>query len=278
MQFTAVSLQTVTMVSCHTVDMLLHKRKLSNAICGVLSWYICYYMFYCTQNFQLSSWSKCHMTVLSLSETDHCNEGPYLVSMVMFQSLLISSSEHHPLCWQCDSKHRRVWQQVLTARDVVTYHTMRDTETVFQNVSAVNSIYCSARKKSKCGENTLVTVTHNEQDTQLNLFLSTFWWVWRSLTLSFISLSLQFTFIWMGLCHQWRTASSSISQNFQCNLAVSIHCHVYLCQGGARSGVVSWGTVLQAGRLQVQFPTVSLDFFIDMILPAALWPWGRLGL
>jgi hypothetical protein len=97
--------------------------------------------------------------------------------MVMFQNLLISSSKHHPLCWQCDSKHHQVWQQVLTARDAVTYDTMRDTETVFQNVSAVNSIYCSARKKSMCGENTLVIVTHNEQDTQLNLFLSTFSWV-----------------------------------------------------------------------------------------------------
>jgi len=45
-----VSLQTVTMVSCHTADMLLHMWKLSNTVCGVLSWYISDCMFYCTQN------------------------------------------------------------------------------------------------------------------------------------------------------------------------------------------------------------------------------------
>lgn len=113
------------------------------------------------------------MMVLSLSERGNSNEDPYLVSMVMFPNLLIPSSEqHHPTVltmWHC-----HVWQQDVTARDAVIYHTMWDTETVFQNISIVNSIYCSARKKSMRGENTLVTVRHNEQDTQLNLFLSTF--------------------------------------------------------------------------------------------------------
>jgi hypothetical protein len=35
--------------------------------------------------------------------------------------------------------------------------------------------------------------------------------------------------------------------------------------------------LLQAGRLRVQFLMVSLEFFINIILPAAQWPWGRLS-
>ena len=44
---------------------------------------------------------------------------------------------------------------------------------------------------------------------------------------------------------------------------------------GAQVSAVSWGTALQVGRSRVRFPVVSLEFFIDINLIAALWPWGR---
>jgi len=46
----------------------------------------------------------------------------------------------------------------------------------------------------------------------------------------------------------------------------------------ARGGAVGWGAALQIGRSRVRFPMVSLKFFIYIILPAALWPWGWLSL
>ena len=45
---------------------------------------------------------------------------------------------------------------------------------------------------------------------------------------------------------------------------------------GAPGGAVGLGTALKTERSRVRFPMVSLKFFIDMILPAALWPSVRL--
>jgi hypothetical protein len=41
---------------------------------------------------------------------------------------------------------------------------------------------------------------------------------------------------------------------------------------GIRGGAVGRGTALQAGRSRVRFTIVSLEFFVDIILPAAEWP------
>jgi hypothetical protein len=45
---------------------------------------------------------------------------------------------------------------------------------------------------------------------------------------------------------------------------------------GARGGIVGLGTLLHAGRSRVIFPMRSLDFSIDLILPAALMALGSI--
>jgi len=46
---------------------------------------------------------------------------------------------------------------------------------------------------------------------------------------------------------------------------------------GTRDGAVVWGTAIQAGRSRAPFPTVSLEIFIDIILPPTLWLRCRLS-
>jgi hypothetical protein len=53
----------------------------------------------------------------------------------------------------------------------------------------------------------------------------------------------------------------------------NIHCATAMGIKPACSAV-GRGTALQAGWSRVRFPKVSLEFFIDRIFPAALWPFG----
>jgi len=64
-----------------------------------------------------------------------------------------------------------------------------------------------------------------------------------------------------------------------CLFSYLIYYTLYVsAMGHAAGGAVGWGNALQAGRSRVRFTIVSLEFFIYIILPAALWPWGRLSL
>ena len=66
------------------------------------------------------------------------------------------------------------------------------------------------------------------------------------------------------------TESTVTDSTEHTHLKVALHCgYFFFCMLVA---------ALQIGRSLVRFQMVSMEFFINIILPIALWPWGRLSL
>ena len=77
-------------------------------------------------------------------------------------------------------------------------------------------------------------------------------------------------------CHT--VSMTGLFDKYSC-LGINVTCSAGHCCLLDKNPVLGHSfTALQTGRSQVRFPMVSLEFFIDIILPATIWPWSRICL
>jgi hypothetical protein len=76
---------------------------------------------------------------------------------------------------------------------------------------------------------------------------------------------------------QWNTPSLKPKMSFCYALILNLHIK-HVIQYDNLTATTKWwargGATLQTGTSRVRFPMVSLEFFLDIIVSVALWPWG----
>jgi len=79
--------------------------------------------------------------------------------------------------------------------------------------------------------------------------------------------------VFFPLCFIIRSLNALVAQSKNYPLGVNTRIQLKNITTTSDSGARG-GTALQLGRSRVRFPMALLEFFIDVILPVALWPWG----